>query len=66
MRAITDFTDYELLDCSAGEKLERWGDILLIRPDPQILWNTPRLHPAWQTAHARYHRSQSGGGHWQT
>ena len=66
MRAITDFTDYELLDCSAGEKLERWGDIRLIRPDPQILWNTPRLHPAWQTAHARYHRSQSGGGHWQT
>lgn len=66
MRAITDFTDYELLDCSAGEKLERWGDILLIRPDPQILWNTPKSHPAWQTAHARYHRSQSGGGHWQT
>ena len=66
MRAITDFTDYELLDCSSGEKLERWGDILLIRPDPQILWNTPKSHPAWQTAHARYHRSQSGGGHWQT
>ncbi len=66
MRAITDFTDYELLDCSAGEKLERWGDIVLIRPDPQILWRTPRVHPGWTSAHARYHRSQSGGGHWET
>ena len=66
MRAISGFTDYELIDCSAGEKLERWGDILLIRPDPQILWNTPREDPRWQTAHARYHRSSSGGGHWET
>ena len=66
MRAISGFTDYELIDCSAGEKLERWGDVLLIRPDPQILWNTPREDPRWQTAHARYHRSSSGGGHWET
>ena len=66
MRAISGFTDYELIDCSAGEKLERWGDVLLIRPDPQILWNTPKEDPRWQTAHARYHRSSSGGGHWET
>lgn len=65
MRAVTDFHDYELLDCSAGEKLERWGDIVLIRPDPQILWNTERRNPLWRDAHARYHRSQSGGGHWE-
>ena len=66
MRAISGFSDYELIDCSAGEKLERWGDVLLIRPDPQILWNTPKEDPRWQTAHARYHRSSSGGGHWET
>ena len=66
MRAISGFTDYELLDCSAGEKLERWGDVLLIRPDPQIIWNTPREDPRWHSAHARYHRSSSGGGQWET
>ncbi len=66
MRAITDFEDYELLDCSDGEKLERWGNIILIRPDPQVLWQTERINPLWYNAHARYHRSKSGGGHWET
>ena len=66
MRAITDFEDYELLDCSDGEKLERWGNIILIRPDPQVLWQSERVNPLWYNAHARYHRSKSGGGHWET
>lgn len=57
--------DYELIDASAGERLERWGDILLIRPDPQIIWDTERKDPRWKTAHARYHRSNKGGGHWE-
>ena len=57
--------EYELIDTSSGERLERWGDILLIRPDPQILWHTERKDPRWREAHARYQRSQSGGGAWQ-
>ena len=65
MRAVSGFKDYELLDTSSGEKLERWGDIILIRPDPQIIWNTERKNPLWFNAHARYHRSQSGGGKWE-
>lgn len=57
--------DYELLDCSHGERLERWGDVILIRPDPQIIWETEKKHPLWKQAHARYLRSQTGGGKWQ-
>ena len=57
--------DYEIIDTSGGEKLERWGDVLLIRPDPQIIWNTPKTHPAWKKADARYIRSNAGGGSWQ-
>ena len=57
--------EYELIDTSSGERLERWWDILLIRPDPQILWHTERKDPRWREAHARYQRSQSGGGAWQ-
>lgn len=64
MRAA-NWNDYELLDTSAGERLERWGDIILIRPDPQIIWNTPKTHPMWKQAHARYHRSNTGGGNWE-
>ena len=60
-----NWNDYELLDTSAGERLERWGDIILIRPDPQIIWNTPKKHPLWKQAHARYHRSNTGGGAWE-
>lgn len=66
MRAVTGFDDYELLDASAGERLERWGNMVLIRPDPQIIWDTPRTNPLWKKAHARYHRSSSGGGRWET
>ncbi len=66
MRAANGWKEYELLDTSGGERLERWGDIILIRPDPQILWRSPRRDPRWQTAHARYHRSKTGGGHWET
>ena len=65
MRAADKWMDYELLDASRGERLERWGDIILIRPDPQILWDTPRKDPRWKQAHARYHRSNTGGGQWE-
>ena len=57
--------DYELIDCTDGERLERWGDIVLIRPDPQIIWHTPKKNPLWKNAHARYMRSSSGGGAWE-
>lgn len=56
--------DYRLLDCSCGEKLERWGDYTLVRPDPQAIWKTPRKNPAWRTPNARYARSSTGGGQW--
>lgn len=56
--------DYELLDCSSGEKLERWGQYILVRPDPQVIWRTPKEHPGWQYQDARYSRSTSGGGRW--
>lgn len=65
MRYSKDWQDYELIDASAGERLERWNDIILIRPDPQIIWNTPKNNPLWRKAHARYHRSSSGGGQWE-
>lgn len=62
---FADWQDYELIDCSGGERLERWGNIVLIRPDPQIIWSTPKNNPLWRKAHARYHRSSSGGGKWE-
>lgn len=65
MRVSDKWVDYELIDASSGERLERWDDIILIRPDPQIIWNTKRENPLWKQAHARYHRSNSGGGQWQ-
>lgn len=65
MRFTKDWQDYELLDCSGGERLERWGKIVLIRPDPQVIWNTPKDHPCWYKADARYIRSKEGGGHWE-
>lgn len=65
MRVADRFKDYELLDTSGGERLERWGDIILIRPDPQIIWNTEKKDKRWHTAHARYIRSQKGGGRWE-
>ncbi len=56
--------DYELIDCSSGERLERWGDRILIRPDPQVIWDTPRRDRRWREADARYQRSGTGGGAW--
>ena len=57
--------DYELIDCSSGEKLERWGDYYLVRPDPQAIWNTERRSRLWNKYDARYIRSESGGGSWE-
>ena len=56
--------DFEVLDASGGEKLERWGKYTFVRPDPQVIWNTERLHPAWNDPSASYSRSSTGGGHW--
>ena len=60
-----DWKDYELIDCGRGEKLERWGDQLLVRPDPQAIWNTPRTNRGWKHNSGRYARSSTGGGQWQ-
>lgn len=65
MRNTELWKDYELLDSSEGERLERWGNIILIRPDPQVIWKKPKTHPMWKQAHARYHRSEKGGGQWE-
>lgn len=66
MRTFENFNDYELIDADNGERLERWGDIILIRPDPQIIWNEGHRDPRWNSANAIYHRSNSGGGYWET
>ena len=60
-----NWKDYEVLDTSSGEKLERWGDYLLIRPDPQVIWNTPKTLPGWRKPNGHYHRSKKGGGEWE-
>ena len=65
MRIADNWQDYELIDTSSGEKLERWGKVRLIRPDPQIIWKTPK-GTDWQKADAHYHRSNKGGGQWET
>lgn len=65
MRAAENWKDYELMDTSCGERLERWGTVTLIRPDPQIIWETEKRDPRWKNADARYVRSRSGGGHWE-
>lgn len=65
MRSTFDWKDYELIDCSDGERLERWNNIILIRPDPQVIWKTPKNNPLWKKADAVYHRSKSGGGAWE-
>lgn len=56
---------YEVLDCSEGEKLERWGDYTLIRPDPQVIWSTKKSAPGWRKMNGHYHRSSKGGGEWE-
>ena len=60
-----NWKDYEVLDCSQGEKLERWGAYLLIRPDPQVIWDTPKTLKGWRKCNAHYHRSKKGGGEWE-
>ena len=60
-----NWKDYEVLDCSKGEKLERWGKYILVRPDPQVLWDTPRQNPGWKKKNGHYHRSNKGGGEWE-
>lgn len=57
--------DYEVIDCSAGEKLERWGRYVLLRPDPQVIWDTPKTDKRWHQLNAHYHRSTKGGGEWE-
>ena len=57
--------DYEVIDTSSGEKLERWGDYILLRPDPQVIWDTKREHPLYKKLNGHYHRSTKGGGEWE-
>ena len=59
------WNDYEVIDCSKGEKLERWGDYILVRPDPQVIWDTPKKEKGWHRMNAHYHRSKKGGGEWE-
>lgn len=60
-----NWKDYKVLDTSNGEKLERWGDYTLIRPDPQVIWDTPKLRKEWKKFNGHYHRSNKGGGDWE-
>ena len=57
--------DYQVIDTSSGEKLEKWGNYILLRPDPQVIWKTPRKNPSWKRINAHYHRSPKGGGEWE-
>lgn len=57
--------DYEVLDCTDGEKLERWGNYILLRPDPQVIWSTKRISKEWKSLNGHYHRSNRGGGEWE-
>lgn len=59
------WNDYEVIGCSKGEKLERWGDYLLVRPDPQVIWDTPKKEKGWRKMNGHYHRSSKGGGEWE-
>ena len=65
MRFTREWKDYELIDCSDGERLERWGDHILIRPDPQVIWKSEKSSRLWGKAEARYIRSKTGGGRWE-
>ena len=65
MWIANQWKDYEVLDTSSGEKLERWGKYLLVRPDPQVIWSTPKKNPGWKKMNGHYHRSASGGGEWE-
>ena len=65
MWIANSWIEYEILATSSGEKLERFGDYILIRPDPQVIWQTKRIHPGWKKPNAHYHRSAKGGGEWE-
>ena len=60
-----NWKDYEVLDTSTGEKLERWGGYLLVRPDPQVIWESDKKNPGWRKMNGHYHRSKAGGGEWE-
>ena len=60
-----NWKDYEIIDCSKGEKLERWGNYILLRPDPQVIWDTPKIVKEWKQLNGHYHRSEKGGGEWE-
>lgn len=60
-----DWKDYEVIDCSKGEKVERWGEYTLVRPDPQVIWDTQKTVPEWRRMNGHYHRSKKGGGEWE-
>lgn len=65
MNIANEWKDYEIIDMANGEKLERWGNIKLIRPDPQIIWKNKSFPNEWKNANARYNRSNTGGGAWE-
>ncbi len=65
MNIANEWKDYEIIDMASGEKLERWGNIKLIRPDPQIIWKNKSIPSEWKSANARYNRSNTGGGAWE-
>ena len=65
IRKVDNWKDYEVLDTSNGENLERWGNYLLVRQDPQVVWNTPHTNPGWKKKNGHYHRSSKGGGEWE-
>ncbi len=65
MWTADNWKDYEVIDTSDGEKLERWGQYRLVRPDPQVIWNTPKTNPGWKKMNGHYHRSAKGGGEWE-
>ena len=65
MWIANNWIDYEVIDASEGEKLERWDNYLLVRPDPQVIWSTPKNNPGWKKMNGHYHRSNKGGGEWE-
>lgn len=64
MRCADRWHDYRLVDCTCSEKLEYWGKVSLVRPDPQVIWKTAKKTPVWDKADGHYHRSEKGGGQW--
>lgn len=65
MNIAKDWKEYEILDMANGEKLEKWGNIILVRPDPQIIWKEKSFPEKWEKVNATYHRSKTGGGAWE-